>query len=225
MIKTLETIFVFKVSVCTFASIMEIKILEKSADLFLTYGFKSITMDDIANSLGMSKKTIYQYYDNKHKLIEAATLHLFHQISNGINHICEVNENPIEEIYDIKNLVMTHLKGEKSSPQYQLQKYYPKIYKTLKNKQFDLMQNCVVNNLNKGIEMGLYRESLDVHFIARLYFSNMICLKDNDLFPLELFSINNSMNNYIEYHLRGICTEKGLNILTQVIAKEKTSHE
>lgn len=54
--KTLETIFVFKVSVCTFASIMEIKILEKSADLFLTYGFKSITMDDIANSLGMSKK-------------------------------------------------------------------------------------------------------------------------------------------------------------------------
>lgn len=204
---------------------MEIKILEKSADLFLTYGFKSITMDDIANSLGISKKTIYQYYDNKHKLVEATTLHLFDQIYDGIHHICEVNENPIEEIYDIKNLVMTHLKGEKSSPQYQLQKYYPKIYKTLKNKQFDLMQDCVVNNLIKGIEQGLYRKNIDVHFIARLYFTNMVCLKDNDLFPLKLFSINQSMDYYLEYHLRGICTENGLNVLTQVIAKETPNHD
>lgn len=221
----METFLVYKVSVCNFAAIMEVKILEKSADLFLTYGFKSITMDDIANSLGISKKTIYQYYDNKHKLIEAATLHLFHQIYDGINHICEVNENPIEEIYDIKNLVMTHLKGEKSSPQYQLQKYYPKIYKTLKNKQFDLMQDCVVSNLKKGIEQGLYRKSIDVHFIARLYFSNMICLKDNDLFPVELFSINQSMNYYLEYHLRGICTDQGIKILTQVIEKETANHD
>lgn len=225
MIKTLETIFVFKVSICNFVANMEKKILEKSADLFLTYGFKSITMDDIANSLGISKKTIYQYYDNKHKLVEATTLHLFDQISYGINHICEVHENPIEEIYDIKNLVMVHLKGEKTSPQYQLQKYYPKIYKTLKNKQFDLMQDCVVNNLKKGIELGLYRKTIDVNFIARLYFNNMICLKDYDIFPLELFSINDSMDHYLEYHIRGICTEKGLNVLTQVIAKEKTSHD
>lgn len=224
MIKTLETFFVFKVSVCTFVAIMEIKILEKSADLFLTYGFKSITMDDIANNLGISKKTIYQYFENKHKLVEATTLHLFNQIYTGINHICEVHENPIEEIYAIKNLVMSHLKGEKSSPQYQLQKYYPKIYKTLKCKQFDLMQDCVINNLNKGIEMELYRSNINVSFIARLYFNNMICLKDNDIYPLELFPINDSMNYYLEYHLRGICTQKGVEKLTQVIAKDKPNH-
>lgn len=221
----METFIVFKVSFFIFALIMEVKILEKSADLFLTYGFKSITMDDIANSLGISKKTIYQYYDNKHKLVEATTLHLFDQISDGINHICEVNENPIEEIYDIKNLVMVHLKGEKTSPQYQLQKYYPKIYKTLKNKQFDLMQDCVVNNLKKGIEMGLYRKNIDVNFIARLYFNNMICLKDYDIFPLELFSINDSMNQYLEYHLHGICTLNGLQILKNVLLKEITTNE
>lgn len=204
---------------------MEEKILETSADLFLNYGFKSITMDDIANRIGISKKTIYQHYKNKHELIEASTLHLFEQISSGINLICNLHNNPVEEIYQIKNFVMTHLKGEKSSPQYQLQKYYPKIYKNLKNKQFDLMQGCVIENLNHGIQQGYYRSDIDVQFISRLYFSNMVALKDHDLYPVELFSMQNIMNQYLEYHLRGICTPKGLLVLNKVLSKESLSNE
>lgn len=204
---------------------MEEKILETSADLFLNYGFKSITMDDIANRIGISKKTIYQHYKNKSELIEASTLHLFEQISSGINLICDLHNNPVEEIYQIKNFVMTHLKGEKSSPQYQLQKYYPKIYKNLKNKQFDLMQGCVIENLNHGIQQGYYRSDIDVQFISRLYFSNMVALKDHDLYPVELFSMQNIMNQYLEYHLRGICTPKGLLVLNKVLSKESLSNE
>jgi AcrR family transcriptional regulator len=209
----------------TFAAIMEEKILETSADLFLTYGFKSITMDDIANKIGISKKTIYQHYSNKHELIEAATLHLFGQISNGINLICNLHNNPIEEIYQIKEFVMTHLKGEKSSPQYQLQKYYPKIYKNLKNKQFDLMQGCVIENLKQGIQLGYYRSDIDVQFISRLYFSNMVALKDHDLYPVELFSMQNIMNQFLEYHLRGICTLKGIDILNNILSTESQSND
>ena len=117
----------------------------------------------------------------------------------------------------LKIFVMEHLKDEKSSPQYQLQKYYPKIFKTLKNKQFEVMQECVTDNLNRGMELELYRKTLDINFISRIYFHCMSILKDNELFPLKHFSMNTLMDNYLEYHLRGICTEKGLLTLTKFI--------
>ncbi|GGK13341.1 TetR family transcriptional regulator [Yeosuana aromativorans] len=196
---------------------MKNKILTNAAELFLNYGFKSITMDDISNHLGISKKTIYQHFENKTKLVEAVTMHVFENISCGISDICSSKKNPIEEIFDIKQFVMEHLKDEKSSPQYQLQKYYPKIFSTLKKKQFEIMQKCVVENLNRGIELGLYRKTLDINFISRIYFHCMTILKDNELFPLNHFSMNTLMNNYLEYHLRGICTEKGLLTLNKFI--------
>ncbi|WP_034042753.1 TetR/AcrR family transcriptional regulator [Wocania ichthyoenteri] len=201
---------------------MRDKILLGATDLFLNYGFKSVTMDDIANALGVSKKTIYQHFDNKTKLVETTTLNLFESISCGIDHICALEKNPIEEIYCIKQFVMEHLKDEKSSPQYQLQKYYPKIFNSLKIKQFEVMQTCVTENLNRGIEQGLYRDTIDVDFIARIYFNNMIAIKDKDLFPFKKFSMNMLMSNYLEYHLRGICTPKGLDILNQFITSNQS---
>ena len=196
---------------------MREKIIHKAADLFLTLGFKSVTMDDIANKMGISKKTIYVHFANKTKLVEATTLHVFEAISQGINCICAVNKNPIEEIFEIKQFVMEHLKDEKSSPQYQLQKYYPKIYGALKSKQTCVMQDCITENLKRGVDMGLYRNTISIDFISRVYINNMICLKDKELFPLKDFSMTELMENYLEYHLRGICTPKGLEILTRII--------
>ncbi|WP_431132619.1 TetR/AcrR family transcriptional regulator [Psychroserpens mesophilus] len=196
---------------------MRDKIINKSEELFLNFGFKSVTMDDLANELGISKKTIYVHFPNKTKLVEATTLHMFETISCGIDCISQLKKNPIEEIFDIKQFVMEHLKNEKSSPQYQLQKYYPKIFATLKTKQFDVMQNCVTENLNRGIKLELYRDNINVDFISRLYFNGMVALKDQDLFPLKSFSMNSLMEYYIEYHLRGICTSKGLETLTKLL--------
>ncbi len=201
---------------------MREKILLSAADLFLNYGFKSVTMDDIANTLGISKKTIYQHFDNKTKLVEATTMYLFNAISQGIDHICSFEKNPIEEIYDIKRFVMDHLKDEKSSPQYQLQKYYPKIFKTLKSKQFEVMETCVKDNLSRGVGLGLYRDSINIDFIARLYFNASLAIKDRDLFPLKQFSMNMLMENYLEYHLRGICTPKGIETLNQFITTNQS---
>ena len=196
---------------------MNDKILIGATELFLNYGFKSVTMDDIASALGISKKTIYQHYDNKTKLVEASSVHLFDLISSGIDQICALEKNPIEEIYNIKQFVMMHLKDEKSSPQYQLQKYYPQIFNTLKNKQFEVMQSCVTNNLTRGIELGLYRDNIHVGFISRIYFNSMLAIKDKDLFPDQEFSMHMLMNNFLEYHLRGISTPKGLETLNQFI--------
>lgn len=196
---------------------MREKIINKAVDLFLNYGFKSVTMDDIANEMGISKKTIYVHFENKPKLVEATTLHLFEIISEGIDCICAVNKNPIEEIYEIKRFVMEHLKDEKSSPQYQLQKYYPKTFQSLMSKQSCVMKECVERNLTRGIELGLYRDTIQIEIISKLYFNCMMALKDKELFPLNNFSMNTLMSNYLEYHLRGICTPKGLKTLSKFI--------
>ena len=199
---------------------MRHKILETSNELFLNLGFKSVTMDEIASKMGVSKKTIYKYFENKTELVAAVTDYMFDTVSCGIDGICALQMNPIQEIFSIKRLVMKHLKDEKSSPQYQLQKYYPKIYASLTQKQFHIMQVCVVNNLKQGIEKGLYRTHIDLEFISRIYFNGMVGIKNKDLFPLTDYSMNTLINYYLEYHLRGIATEKGLQELNnQLIQK------
>lgn len=200
---------------------MKENILHKATDMFITLGFKSVTMDDLANEMGISKKTIYKHFKNKTTLVEASSFSLFETVASGINQIYDEKHNPIAELYEIKNFVRVYLKYENSSPQYQLQKYYPKIYKSLKAKQFDVMHSCVIDNLNRGIEIGLFRSSIDVEFIARLYFSNMSIIKDIELFPQNLFSVNTSMENYLEYHIRGISTDKGLLLLNNLITKSE----
>lgn len=189
---------------------MRDKILHNATDMFLNLGFKSVTMDDIARNSGVSKKTIYAHFSNKTDLVEAVTNYLFDSVCTGIDLIHEQQKNPIIELFEIKKFVMQHLKDEKSSPQYQLQKYYPKIYATLRQKQFEVMQESIKENLSRGIEMELYRPSLETDFIARIYFHGMVGIKDKDLFPLHNYSMSTLMNYYLEYHLRGICTEKGI---------------
>lgn len=188
---------------------MRDKILETATEMFLNLGFKSVTMDDIASEIGASKKTIYTHFKNKTDLVTEVTNSMFCIVSQGIELIHEQQKNPIKELYEVKRFVMTYLKDEKSSPQYQLQKYYPKIYKSLKQKQFAFMQDCIKENLSRGIEQGLFRSNIDIDFIARMYFNGMLGIKDQELFPLKDFSMSTLMNYYLEYHLRGICSQKG----------------
>ncbi|WP_299053940.1 TetR/AcrR family transcriptional regulator [uncultured Polaribacter sp.] len=199
---------------------MKDKILDSSKNLFLNLGFKSVTMDEIASNLGVSKKTIYKFFKNKTELVKAVTDHMFDIICEGIDVICQKKLNPIEEIFSIKRMVMQHLKDEKSSPQYQLQKYYPKIYGSLKTKQFQILQETIKENLKTGVHLGLFRDNIDVEFIARIYFYGMIGIKDQEVFPLSNFSMNDLMLNYLEYHLRGISTEQGVKELNKQLKQK-----
>lgn len=201
---------------------MKDKILHKATELFLNHGFKSLTMDDLANEMGISKKTIYAHFENKTTLVEASTQYLFSIISEGIDHICSLKKNPIEELYEIKKFLMMQLKDEKSSPQFQLQKYYPKIHKTLKSMQFEVMKDCVVDNIRRGIGIGIYRENLNVDFVSRIYFSGVTSIKDQNLFPIEVFPVVTVVDEYLEYHLRGIVTPKGRGVLNEII---NSNHE
>ncbi len=196
---------------------MRDKILHTATDLFLNLGFKSVTMDDLANEMGISKKTIYSHFENKTKLVEEATTQLFWEISDGIDEIVALKKNPIEELYEIKKFVMSKLKDEKASPQYQLRKYYPKLFDTLRKKEFEVMQDCVVDNIKRGMDIGIYRENLNIQFVARIYFMGVLSLGDHDLFPSTMFTKVDLEDYYLEYHLRGIVTPEGRKILNKTI--------
>ncbi|WP_111659718.1 TetR/AcrR family transcriptional regulator [Olleya aquimaris] len=197
-------------------------IINKSVEMFLTLGFKSVTMDDIANELAISKKTIYQHFENKTKLVEATTLHVFNNICDGIDCICSASKNPIEELYDIKMFVMNYLKNEKTSPQYQLKKYYPKTFELLQVKQFEKMHESVKESIQKGVDTQLFRSNIDVDFISRMYFNGMSGIKDGTIFPPELYNMEYLMESYLEYHLRAIVTEKGMKILNNFIKQNQS---
>lgn len=196
---------------------MKDQILDTATELFLNLGFKSVTMDDLAEQMGISKKTIYAHFKNKTDLVEQCTMGLFHKISHGIGCICEQGKNPIEELYEIKRFAMMNLKDEKTSPHYQLRKYYPKIGATLEKKQYEVVQSCIRSNIERGMELGLYRDNLNADLISRIYFAGMSSLKDDRLFPRHLFPMAPLMNAHLEYHLRGIVTPKGRTILNSII--------
>lgn len=188
---------------------MREKILETASDLFLNLGFKSVTMDDIAQNMGISKKTIYQHFDNKTKLVKATTDYVFHFICKGMDRISGKKTNPIEELFEMHRFMKQVLKNEKASPQYQLQKYYPKIFRKLKENQFTVIHDSIISNLKKGIELKLYRDTINPEIIGRLYFLSATGIKDQDLFSPDQFSAIEVADAYLEYHIRGIVTPMG----------------
>ena len=201
----------------------KINILETSLDLFLTLGFKSVTMDEIASRLGMSKKTLYAHFKNKGQLVEESSLHLCDHICSGVDHIIEgETENAIEELYTVKRYVMEHLKGDESSPIYQLHKYYPEVHKKITEVQFDHMENCIKKNVTRGIAKGLYRDNIDADFIARIYYVGIQGIKNLNIFPPSKHPTAALHDQYLEYHLRGIVTPLGRKILNKIT---NTNHD
>ena len=203
---------------------MKEKIISKSEELFFSLGFKSVTMDDIANAMGISKKTIYAHFSNKTELVEVVTFSVLDHISEGIDKINATSINPIEELYDIKMFVINYLKSVKVSPQHQLKKYYPRIYERLQIKQFEKMHSSFENSLKMGMNTGLFRPDIDVNFISRLYFNGVTAIRDISVFPESLFDKNYLFESYLEYHLRAITTLKGLNLLNNFTKSNLTSN-
>ncbi|GLB52565.1 TetR family transcriptional regulator [Neptunitalea chrysea] len=216
----METFFVSKVSITIFVPDMENKIIERALDLFLNLGFKNVTMDEIAKETGISKKTIYQFFENKNTLILACLNSMTLEINKNISFVKEKNYNAVVEQMEVKKLIMRQLKSEKTSPHYQLQKYYPKIYANVRSRHKEIMSTCVADNLAKGIKEGLYRKEINIDIVTKIHFICAIEIKNEDHFPPEKYSVLEIMNTYTENFLRSMVTTKGLEILEQQLKQQ-----
>ena len=192
---------------------MERDIVVTASSLFLQYGYKAVTMDDIAEHMHISKKTIYVYFCDKTSLVRSAVFHVFEEVKDRIITVQSSIENPIIALYEIKKIAVEVLGKKDKSPQYQLQKYYPSIYAEIRKKELSALGETFKMNLKKGMESGLFRTSIDTEFITRIYFNGFRGLRDIELFPPEDTDIDLIIGKYIDYHLRAIVTPKGLRFL------------
>jgi len=192
---------------------MEKEIIEKASYLFLKYGYKSVTMDDLAEHMRISKKTIYECFDDKISLIRASVWYIFDEVKIKIINIQESMDNPIEALYEIKKIAVEILGNKDKSPQYQLQKYYPAIYTEIRRKELSAFGKSFEMSLKKGMKSGIFRPSLDTQFITLIYFNGFRGLRDIELFPPEDYDIDQIIDKFIDYHLRAIVTAKGLKFL------------
>ena len=186
---------------------MRDKIINKAKEMFLILGFKSITMDDIACEICISKKTIYKYFSNKDILIEESIQLVHKEIHETIDKIVAQNFNAIEENFEIKRMFKEMFKSAESSPIYQLKKHYPEVYAKALSSQIEVCETCFRNNILKGINEGLYREHLDVDNYIKFYYTLIFNINENTASGIEAEELELKA---LEYHIRAMATLAGI---------------
>ena len=194
---------------------MKEKIIDIAITEFSNYGFKSVTVDDIALKMGVSKKTIYAHFPKKETLVETSVMKHFDIVIEKILFISKHSKDPIIELYQMNKEALKHLSNEKNSPIYQLQKYYKNIYQKLQIKEFTVLGEMFSKSLLRGIETGLFRSEINIDFVARIFFNGIRGIQDLELFPIEKYKNEQLLILFTEYHLRAICTQNGIEKLNQ----------
>ncbi|KIA84805.1 TetR/AcrR family transcriptional regulator [Flavobacterium sp. AED] len=195
---------------------MKEKIISKASEMFLKLGFKSITMDDIAGEMCISKKTIYKYFCNKEILIEESTATIHKEIHQIIDDVILKNYNAIQENFEIRKLFKEMFKSSDTSPVYQLKKHYPEIYEKVMCREIDECNTIFKQNIEKGIKQGLYRENVNIESYVRFYYLLVFSIKETTSSEKEAQKIELEI---LEYHTRALATPKGIIELEKHILK------
>lgn len=195
---------------------MEIKdrILHGVGQLYMQYGVRSVTMDDVASKLGVSKKTIYQHFKDKDDLV-----HQFVQLSiKAEESICiefKKSENAIDEIQKVAVYMKGHVATMNPSLIFDVQKYHPSSFAIYEEFRKVYLSAMVTDNLTRGIAEGNYREGIDVEILAKLKLIEIQAAFDPAVFdPMKFKSYDVHMQLF-EHFLMGVITEKGLQLLNK----------
>ncbi len=199
----------------------KLEIMEQALKLFMRLGIKSMTMDEVATQLRISKKTLYEHFTDKNDLVEQAVAMTCDFHRDTINGICARGLNAIDENEEITRFIVGQIGNMHPSVQFDLQKYHPKAWEIMEHREREDIYICVSTNLRKGVAEGLYREDLDVEVITRLYLARIDSTWDGRVFPPEQFSLPDVLWKHLEYHIRGIASPKGIQYLMKKKNKER----
>ncbi|QQS30112.1 MAG: TetR/AcrR family transcriptional regulator [Sphingobacteriales bacterium] len=198
------------------------KILQQAFTLFTKFGIRNVSMDDIAAHLGVSKKTLYQHIDNKAELIhKAMELHLANEC-NVTNELYESAPNAIEEMLSIADHVCRQLSMMHPSAIYELKKYYPESWELLEQHRIEHIYGCIVQNINKGIKQGLYRNDLKPELIAGFYIAKTRTLIGDNFFTKTSYKPTEILLEMMQYHIYGIATPDGVEYFRKNVEKIKS---
>jgi len=193
---------------------MEIKerIIAKAREQFFRYGVKSVTMDDIAGELGISKKTIYQHFEDKDAIVHQLMM------AEMANDKCEWNDldgssnNVIEKIVKSMDIIRKAFAEINPSAFFDIKKYHPKTWQLFQDHKQNFVMDSIRKELLQGIEEGFFRADIKVEILVRMRLEQIEIGFDPHLFPPNKFSLIEVELTMLDHYIRGILTSKGLEV-------------
>lgn len=184
-------------------------ILEHVGRLYHRYGIKSVTMDDVAKQLGISKKTIYDFFSDKEDLVKQVLAYEHDRRGLCLKVIHDMKLNAIEELFEVYKIISTMLSDYNPSMEYDIRKYYPKLFLDNRETSRKRMFESVYGNMDKGKKEGLYRKEINSEIIAKLHVFRTENLFDTDMFSQEELSSSIMFHEIFIYHIQGILSPDG----------------
>lgn len=189
------------------------KILEEAAIMFRTYGIRAVTMDMLANQLGISKRTIYEVFRDKDDLLDGVLKWMTEKQLNITARALAESENVIEAIFKLLRIMNDHF--QKISPSFYLD--IRKLSKNVLNHSEELKDLPYYRNnsemLLRGIKEGVFRDDIDVNITNKCMLEVVRLSNDENLFPHDSHNMKDVIRNFYINYLRGISTQKGLELI------------
>lgn len=186
------------------------KILTRSQELFMRYGFKSITMDEVANHCNISKKTIYQFFSDKDAIInEVVKRHMSADVCR-VKQLQEDATSALDEIMRVSEYMKETIGNIHPSVLFDLKKYHPAAWEAFNQHKHSMMIETVSNNLERGVKEGVYRSDIDIRILSRLRCLEVEALFHSDLFPATTFNPATLQIHFVDHFIRGIASPTGL---------------
>ena len=191
------------------------RILIGASDLFFRNGIKSITMDDVAANLGISKKTIYQYYEDKNAIVNAIAQH---ELSIQIKEMEEIRKtavNSIDEIFKTMNCLSRTFIKINANVFYDMQKFHPASWKLFHDFKEKKIMSFVEENLKQGVKQELYRTDLNIKIMAKFRVEEVAMAFNPLIFPPEKYHIKDVQLILLDHFVHGISTLKGHKLINK----------
>jgi AcrR family transcriptional regulator len=191
------------------------KIAKETFGLFCQRGIKSVSMDDIAQHLSMSKKTIYKWYENKDEIVCFAVSSYLKTIECNCEGVLNESGNAVEELFNIMGTTREIFSSIHPSIFHDLQKYHANAWRLWQDHKNQYIFGKVKQNLERGIAEGLFRKDLDVEVIARMRLVQIELPFDERLFPRHQFELMRVQMASLEHYMLGIATLKGHKLINE----------
>ena len=205
---------------------MDVKeyIIAESDKLFCQYGFKSVTMDDIAKQLGMSKKTIYSHFSDKNEIVNIVIEIKLNSQKCLIRDTIECAENAVHEVFFAVTNMKEQLSNMNPTLFYDLQKYHPKAWIYFKDFREKHLFTTIHENLIRGINEGYYRDDIKTDILTQMRLEQIDLIFSNSSgYTNGKYGLAQVMAELTEHFLYGICTLKGhklINKYKEIIEEE-----
>ncbi len=196
-------------------------LLDKVCKMYLKFGIKSVTMDDVARELLISKKTLYQYVKDKNELVTKVIDRMIEEDNKQYYIIINDERNAIEQLFDVSKHIREIMTEVSPSARYDLKKYYPEQYQNLYKRKKEMMLQSVMDNLEKGKNERLFRQDFTPEYLARFFVSRVESTIEMEFFMDERIEEQTFFIEVFEYHIRGLVSPKGLKFFEENINELK----